>query len=295
MSKLVKLTKYDVISLSGGDEDDPPVPRIAPSCIASEIDVYFIEQEELGRGGFGRVFLAKPTKLGGELIRSKTKKFWASTPDSVVIKEIATTKTESIATEVYFLSKLAFKHSVRYYGCIENPGEKVYLIMEYFDSIDFHEFLKTKPTLENVMKILTDVAHALDELHSKGIAHRDIKPENILVGRDGIKLIDYGLACDSIEAKGFCRGIVGTTGYIDPNSSSMLDDADWWAFGQTVVNVFLGRTLFNYKTKRYRILTVDELYTLPEQIRKTIWGLTNPYNGPDKRPNAVNILRAFTK
>jgi serine/threonine protein kinase len=47
---------------------------------------------------------------------------------------------------------------------------------------------------EQVLKIGSQVAGALDKAHRNGIAHRDLKPGNVMITRTGAKLLDLGLA-----------------------------------------------------------------------------------------------------
>lgn len=52
-------------------------------------------------------------------------------------------------------------------------------------------------TLENVLPLLSQVAHALDIAHQRGIAHRDVKPANLFLlapGYSVVKLLDFGVA-----------------------------------------------------------------------------------------------------
>ncbi|HAV60733.1 MAG TPA: serine/threonine protein kinase, partial [Verrucomicrobiales bacterium] len=53
------------------------------------------------------------------------------------------------------------------------------------------------PTSER-LKLFTQVCHAIQHAHQKGIIHRDIKPSNVLVMlHDGVpvpKVIDFGVA-----------------------------------------------------------------------------------------------------
>ena len=48
--------------------------------------------------------------------------------------------------------------------------------------------------VEKVLPLALQIISALEEAHRKGITHRDLKPSNILVTREGIKLLDFGLA-----------------------------------------------------------------------------------------------------
>jgi Tol biopolymer transport system component len=65
-----------------------------------------------------------------------------------------------------------------------------YLVMEYIEGKPLTGPLPLEKTVEHAGQILD----ALDAAHQKGITHRDLKPANILVTRQGIKLLDFGLA-----------------------------------------------------------------------------------------------------
>ena len=65
-----------------------------------------------------------------------------------------------------------------------------YLVMEMVDG----EPLAGPLPLARALEFASQILSALDAAHRKGITHRDLKPGNILVTKQGIKLLDFGLA-----------------------------------------------------------------------------------------------------
>jgi serine/threonine protein kinase len=55
-------------------------------------------------------------------------------------------------------------------------------------------FLEGPLPIEKTVEYAAQVLDASDAAHQKGITHRDLKPDNILVTKQGIELLDFGLA-----------------------------------------------------------------------------------------------------
>lgn len=80
---------------------------------------------------------------------------------------------------------------------IENDPRTPYLVMEFVEGETLREILKIRKHFDAIaaLKIMIDVAAALDFAAQYGITHRDLKLSNVLVGSSGrCKLVDFGLA-----------------------------------------------------------------------------------------------------
>jgi len=70
-----------------------------------------------------------------------------------------------------------------------------YLVMEYLEGETLAERIPRGPlTIDDALKVATEIADALDNAHRTGIVHRDLKPANIVLTNNGVKLLDFGLA-----------------------------------------------------------------------------------------------------
>src|ERR1700680_1094938 len=120
-----------------------------------------------------------------------------------------------------------FEHEARAVAALNHPhicqlydvGPN-YLVMEFVEGTP----LKGPLPLEGAVECAVQILDALDAAHQKGITHRDLKPANILVTKQGIKLLDFGLATQAIRVndddntKVFSvqTEIVGTLQYMSP-------------------------------------------------------------------------------
>jgi len=102
--------------------------------------------------------------------------------------------------------------------------------------------------------------------------HRDLKPANILVTRQGIKLLDFGLAklgpaplaeSDDTVTQGLTRQgqIVGTLQYMSPeqlNGKEVDSRSDLFSFGCVLYEMLSGKRAFDGKSAASAIAAVLE-------------------------------------
>ena len=132
----------------------------------------------VGAGGMGEVWKARDTRLD---------RF-------VAIKISKESFDDRVLQEARTIAKLDHAHICRLYDI--GPD---YLVMELLDGRPLAGPLPVQAALMYAIEICS----ALFEAHHTGITHRDLKPANILVTRNGVVLLDFGLAkVDSILAAG---------------------------------------------------------------------------------------------
>jgi tRNA A-37 threonylcarbamoyl transferase component Bud32 len=135
------------------------------------------------------------------------------------------------------------------YGTYDNT---VYLTMPYIQGTDLSDLLRqrTRFSQAELKAILSDMADAIDYVHSQGLVHRDIKPSNfIFTTQNRTMLTDFGIAKVKEGSKLTQSGVIGTIDYSAPEqiiSSKEVDyRADLYSFGVTTYHLLTGETPFH--------------------------------------------------
>jgi serine/threonine-protein kinase len=155
-----------------------------------KIGVYRIE-DEIGRGGFGSVYLARDESAGSKVaIKLLHPKILASEDArQSFIDEMINQARLSLNPNVVHIVK-----SIRY---VDGQGEHLGMVMEYVDGESLDYFIQRYSLLPDyvAVPIFIQILNGLDFAHRYSILHRDIKPGNILIRRDGlVKIMDFGLS-----------------------------------------------------------------------------------------------------
>jgi predicted Ser/Thr protein kinase len=184
----------------------------------------------IGAGGMGEVWKARDTRL-----------------DRVVAIKVSQEKfSDRFEREARAVAALNHPHICTLYDVGPN-----YLVMEYVEGAP----LKGPLSLEKAVEYAGQILDALDAAHQKSIIHRDLKPANILVTKQGIKLLDFGLAkhaaplkdVDVTRALTDQGQILGTLQYMSPEQLQGKEaDArsDLFAFGCVLYEMLSGRRAF---------------------------------------------------
>ncbi|KAA6387827.1 MAG: putative serine/threonine-protein kinase ATG1t, partial [Streblomastix strix] len=127
------------------------------------------------------------------------------------------------------------------------------LILEYCAGGDLRKViadlqkLPEAERLKRVIGLLSQIARALNHLHTHGVVHRDIKPENIFLMEDGtVRLGDFGLSKELTE--NYYATLAGTKIYLAAEVwmfRRMNFSADMFAIGLVVFELLTGQHPFN--------------------------------------------------
>jgi serine/threonine protein kinase len=156
-----------------------PDPTRIPSLEAA-----FELERELGRGGFGSVFLGQP-RQGGAPVAVK-----------LGIDHGDADQRLRILREVHLLQKLRHPRLANLLGLYETQDKSLALVYELVEGTPLHRLLGGRPVdPRDTVRWLSDLVEALGYLHGHGVLHRDLKSANVIVEPDGrARLLDFGLA-----------------------------------------------------------------------------------------------------
>lgn len=162
----------------------------------------------LGRGASGIVYRA----IDGELKRTVALK-------KLTDSEIPDAKARFLR-EAATAAQLKHPNIVSIYDVGEVDGQS-YITMEFIEGTTLQRALPELPR-EKKVRVVRDVALALQHAHDHGVIHRDVKPGNILLGKDGRPyVVDFGLARDIDPASRMTESgvVVGTPSYMSPEQA----------------------------------------------------------------------------
>ncbi|MGH7719831.1 MAG: serine/threonine-protein kinase [Gemmatimonadaceae bacterium] len=200
--------------------NSPEVDQNEREWLQAALDKRYTVVRLLGRGAMGVVYLARDRMLQ-RMVAIKT-----------LLPEFGSDagRREQFRREALTNARLAHPNIVPVYAVEESDGV-AYLVMRYVHgySLAYRLWRRRPIPLEEVCRILADLAGALDYAHRQNVVHRDIKPENVLVDKDTgcTMLTDFGIArFGSLDSLGIAearaeRGMIrGTVHYMSPEQAA---------------------------------------------------------------------------
>ncbi|KFM69803.1 Aurora kinase A, partial [Stegodyphus mimosarum] len=207
----------------------------------------------LGRGKFGRVYLA----------REKNSQF------IVALKVISKTKLikhrveKQLLREIEIQSHLRHPNVLRMYGYFHDK-KRIYLILEFAAKGELYKSLQKAHHFDETKAAtyMAQLANAFKYCHAKNVIHRDIKPENLLLSLAGqIKIADFGWSVHAPSSKR--KTMCGTLDYLPPEmlENKVYDSTvDLWCLGVLCYEFLVGSPPFESQSQQdtyKRIRKVD--------------------------------------
>ena len=215
----------------------------ASLSVGSVVGGYRIDAQ-LARGGMGVVYRATNLTLG-QVYALK-----------VIAPELAEDEQfrERFRREIKIAASLHHPHAVAVYYAGEHE-DTLFLAMQLIEGTSLADVLAEEGALapERAVRLLTQIASALDAAHRSGLVHRDLKPANVLIavedGQDHAYITDFGLA-KRIDSRSRHTGtglVVGTLDYMPPEqvTGARIDArTDIYALGCVFFHMIAGAPPF---------------------------------------------------
>ncbi len=195
--------------------------------------------EEIGRGGMARVYLARQLEPKRQ-VAMKIVSPGASHDEAFM---------QSLKLEGDMAAQCNHPNIVTVYAC-GVIDHHYYLAMEHLGDGDLTKKIEQGVSEQEALKIMSQMASALEEAHSMNLLHRDIKPENIMFHNSGrAVLVDFGIAKESDTESNFTKAgaVVGTPHYMSPErATGKPTDArsDLYALGVVFYEMLTGKKLY---------------------------------------------------
>ena len=262
-----------------------------------------------------------PDKFGGIVLRGRLGEggmgtvYFGITPDGdrVAVKTIRQDLTENeeaknrFDREIIVLGMVAGPRIAALLAASEPDDVPPCFATEYVQGLTLSEYVTERGPLSTAMAAALGVmlAEGLNDIHAAGLLHRDFKPGNVILGPDGPRVIDFGLAAlkDSTGDITHTSGMLGTPVCMAPEQAVSPKDltaaVDIYALGAVLMFSMTGRYPYERPTVPALLLAVadpatdPDLSGLPEEIKQLITGMLAHH--PASRRSLADVTAELKK
>src|SRR5215470_4504056 len=238
----------------------------------------------LGQGGQGVVYLGRGPGPGEERVAVKVLR---SSVDGMELQRLGR-ELDAIHQVQPFVTARVIEATA--------DGDRRYVASEFIDGPSLQERVDTGGPLAEgeLLRLAVGTATALTAIHGAGVVHRDFKPANVLLGPDGPRVVDFGIA-RLTDAATITSGLIGTPSYVAPEQLAgqrPTSAVDIFAWAVTMIYAATGRLAFgadSVPAVMHRIMYEEpDVSGLPRSLQTIAGECLN--KDPDRRPSARDLL-----
>jgi len=230
----------------------------------------------LGEGGMGTVYFG--VTPDGDRVAVKT------------IRQDLTANEEAknrFDREILVLGMVAGPRIAALLAASEPDDMPPWFATEYVQGLTLSQYIQERGSLPTTMAAALGImlAEGLNDIHTAGLLHRDLKPGNVILGAEGPRVIDFGLAAlkDSTSDITHTSGMLGTPVCMAPEQAESPKDltaaVDVYALGAVLMFAMTGRYPYERPSVPALLLAVTDPATdpdltgLPEEIKQLVTGM----------------------
>ena len=242
----------------------------------------------IGTGGQGVVYLGRPAEPGGG-------------PSRVAVKLLHARLLGDANARERFVRELALLQRVAGFCTAQMleadmAGDRPYIVSEYVPGRSLRALVQEEGprTGADLDRLAISSVTALSAIHRANVVHRDFKPQNVLMGPDGPRVIDFGVARAFDTGSTLTSQVVGTPAYMAPEqfSGRVGPATDLFAWAGTLLFAATGRDPFAggpLPAVMYRIMhETPDLSALPGPLAEVAAACLA--KDPKARPASEDVL-----
>jgi serine/threonine protein kinase len=239
----------------------------------------------IGSGGTGVVYFAQDSKnriAAVKVLRSELS-------DNTMVRERLRREAEVLRRVEGGRTAVVFD--------VDVDCETPFIAMEYVRGLTLNEYVAQNKNVRGALAwtLVDALIEALQAIHEAGVIHRDLKPSNILIGEDGVKVVDFGISVLHDVAHSTQTGaLIGTVAWLAPEQISgaeITEASDVFNLGMVLAFAFTGVHPFGdgrADAIMFRIAYGEpDLSKVPKQFEPLISACL--VKNPNDRPTLQNL------
>lgn len=239
----------------------------------------------IGSGGTGIVYFAQDSKnriAAVKVLRSELS-------DNTMVRERLRREAEVLRRVEGGRTAVVFD--------VDVDCETPFIAMEYVRGLNLNEYVAQNKNVRGALAwtLVDALIEALQAIHAAGVIHRDLKPSNILIGEDGVKVVDFGISVLHDVAHSTQTGaLIGTVAWLAPEQitgAEITEASDVFNLGMVLAFALTGVHPFGdgrADAIMFRIAYGEpDLSKVPKQFEPLISACL--VKNPNDRPTLQNL------